>query len=343
MLSVYGNTSVKINCLAIQINPDKVTVKNLVFLSYGSSSGYYRAIYSILSLAAWVKEKINNFRLIVYTDQPEFFKTYLDGFNITYIMLSPEMLTEMLAGTGFIHRRKVAVIDLTFKNFPDEDLVFIDSDSFFTNEPKPFFAESDDAVSLMHVKEYDLDGGLRLFNLFGQGQYPQAFIEYISDRTFLIRGQPMVFSTKDYSWNSGIIGLTKNFSSYMKDVVKLTDEFYAYSKWFVSEQLAFSFILQRTTTIKSADSFVTHYWGPHQRILVDKIITRLITTQSFSDFKNSKFIRSSTTRLRHMVECDLIYEQLKIALRQRDFIYTTKKVIQLLFLKIFHISIRKRK
>lgn len=324
-------------------NSFKVADKNLVFLSYGSSVGYFRAIYCILSFSAWMEKKMDKFRLIVYTDQPGFFQTYLSGFSISYIQLTDDMLTEMLAETGFIHRRKVAVIDLTFKNFPDEDLIFIDSDSFFTKEPKLFLEKADDAVSLMHTREYDLDGGLRLFNLFGQGHYPQAFIDYIADREFVIRGQSMVFNTKDYSWNSGIIGLTKNFSNYMKDVIKLTDEFYAHSKWFVSEQLAFSFILQRTTTIKPADSFVTHYWGPHQRILVDTAISKLLTTHSLSDFKNGKFIRSSTRRLRHMVDCDLIYEQLKIALRQHDFIYTTKKIIQLVFLKLFHISIRKSK
>jgi hypothetical protein len=315
--------------------------KNLVFLSYGSSSEYLRAIYCVLSFSAWAEMKMDNFRLIIYTDQPDFFKTYLSGFTIEYFQLSPGMLHEMLAGTGFIHRRKVAVIDMTFRNFPDEDLIFIDSDTFFVNEPKPFLQPIREGVSLMHKKEYTLTEGLELFSSFGQGHYPEAFIKYISGRQFLIGNQPMVFHTNDYSWNSGVVGLPKSFGSYMKDVFELTDAFYAHSKWFVSEQMAFSLILQRTTTIVSTAPYITHYWGAHQKIIADQFINKLITTSAITDLKNRDFMRSSTTKMHHIIECDVIEEQMEIALQQRNFIYAAKKAVQLLFLKYFNMTMKK--
>jgi hypothetical protein len=277
--------------------------------------------------------------LIIYTDQPEFFNTYLSGFNVVYITLTPNILADMLGGTDFIHRRKVAVIDLTFKDFPDEDLIFVDSDTFFMNEPKLFLEQLNENFSLMHKKEYTLHEGLDLFKSFGQGHYPQAFIDYISGREFLIREQPMVFHTSDCSWNSGIIGLNKNFAIYMRDVFTLTDEFYANSKWFVSEQMAFSLVLQRTTTIRSSENFVTHYWGAHQKIVMDKEINKLISGSTSDDLKNPEFIRASTLKMEHIVKCDLIDEQMKIALKQGTFIYAAKKAVQLLLLKVFKISV----
>lgn len=315
--------------------------KNLVFLSYGSSSEYYRAIYCILSLSAWAELKMENFRLIIYTDQPEFFKTYLSGFDIYYYELSPAVLIDMLGGTGFIHRRKVAVIDLTFRDFPDEDLIFIDSDTFFIDEPKLFTDQFDDGVSFMHKKEYNLKEGLELFNSFGQGHYPQAFIDYISGREFLFRDQSLVFNTSDYSWNSGIVGLKKNFSTDMGDVLKLTDAFYAHSKWFVSEQMAFSLILQRTTNIISAESFVIHYWGARQKKVVDQIISKLINASSATQLTKREFMRSSTAKMQHIVACDMIAEQMEIALSQRNFIYAAKKGLQYFFLRMFKITIKK--
>jgi hypothetical protein len=317
-----------------------VISKNLVFLSYGSSSEYFRAIYCILSLSAWTGINFQRFRLVIYTDNPDFFKTYLSGFNITYISLSPDMLDDMLAGTGFIHRRKVAVINMTFRDFPEQDLIFIDSDTFFVDEPKPFIDEIHDQISFLHKEEYHLDKGLELFSSFGQGHYPHAFIEFITDREFMVNDQSMVFTTNDSSWNSGIVGLSKNFSKYMTDVFKLTDLFYAHSKWFVSEQMAFSLILQRTTTIIPADSFVTHYWGARQKLVVDKVISKLISTSKAADLSNHEFLRSSSTKMQHIVECDLIDEQIEIAFKQRNFVYAAKKAVQLLILKVFKITIR---
>lgn len=315
--------------------------KNLVFLSYGSSSEYFRAIYCVLSLSAWAEQKVENLRLIIYTDQPGFFRTYLSGFTVIYVTLSPEMLTDMLASTGFVHRRKVAVIDLTFKNYPDKDLVFIDSDTFFTNEPDLLFDPIQEGQSLMHKREYKLNEGLELFRSFGQGQYPEAFINYISGREFLIRGRSMVFNGDDYSHNSGVVGLPKSFASYMKDIFNLTDAFYANSKWFVSEQMAFSLILQRTTNIVSAEGILLHYWGAHQKLVVDKAINTLIRTSSADELNNRDFMRSSTAKMQHIVECDLLEEQRNIAVHQRNFTYAAKKAIQLFFLKFFKITIKR--
>ncbi|SEB09113.1 hypothetical protein SAMN05443550_11077 [Pedobacter hartonius] len=288
-----------------------------------------------------MEDRIKTVRIIIYTDNPEFFETYLGDFDIEFFPLSPALLEDMLAGTNFIHRRKVAVIDMTFRNFPEEGLVFIDSDTFFMKDPKPILDGLDEGVSLLHKREYSLEEGIALFRLFGQDQYPADFIKYITDREFYIQDQPMVFSKHDYSWNSGVVGLNPQFADYMTDVFTLTDVFYANSEWFISEQMAFSLILQRTTHIRPAENFIFHYWGARQKILVDRIIQKIFSQDMPDKLRKAGYMRSVTRKLQSLIESDLIYEQLEIAVSQRNFNYSAKKVVQYFLLKFFNVKIRK--
>lgn len=308
--------------------------KNLVLLSYGNITEYRRAVFCVLSLSAWLEDEITNLSIIIYTDQPDFFTAYLSDFDIEYFFLSAQALLDMQAGTHFIHRIKVSAIDLTFKRFPDQEVIFIDSDTFFTADPAQLFNGLDSSTSFMHKREYNFKEGLELYHSFQQEQYPRAFIDYITDKDFSIGGKKVKFNTNDYSWNSGVLGLEKDFGTYMPDVIRMTDEFYANSHWFVSEQLAFSLILQRTTRIRSAEDFVMHYWGKRQKILIDGLIANLFKVQS-PDFTKKTFLRSLTKKWQNLIEEDLIQEQAENAFIKREYLYGVKKRLHLLLKKLF--------
>jgi hypothetical protein len=308
--------------------------KNLVLLSYGNVSEYLRAVYCLLSLSAWLEEDAANPGIVIYTDNPGFFQTYLGDLQIEYFFLSPRQILEMQAGTNFIHRIKVAVIDLTFKRFPDQEVIFIDSDTFFTADPMELFNGLNSSTSFMHKREYNFKDGLELYNSFKQEMYPKAFIDYISGREFYIDGKAEIFDINDYSWNSGVLGLHKDFGIYMPDVMRLTDEFYANSKWFISEQLAFSLILQRRTKIRSAENFIFHYWGKRQKILVDVLLEKLFEEHA-ADLTKKVFMKSVTRKWKNIIEADLIYEQAKNAFLRRDFLYASKKAFHFFLKKLF--------
>lgn len=310
--------------------------KNIVFLSYGSESEYLRAIFCILSLSAWIKQKESDpaekyLRVIIYTDNPDFFSSRLPrDFPVVCFFLPPALLEEMLGSTRFFHRRKVAVIDLTFKRYPNEDLLFIDSDTFFTAGPAALLSEFKNGESFMHKREYRLEKGVKIFTAFNQGQYPKAFLHYISGREFNIRGTSVIFSQNDYSWNSGVLGLHKDFVHYMPDVFRLTDEFYANSAWFISEQLAFALILQRKTRIQPSDHFILHYWGKRQKALMDRLIINLFQERSPSELNDKEFIRSLTLKWKTMIINDLILEKAVISLQQGYWLYGTKKGLEII-------------
>jgi len=301
-----------------------IAFKNLVLLSYGSISESLRAIFCILSFNAWRRSN-DRTRIIVYTDKPDFFKSYLRDLDIEYVLLNAKDLTDMQAGINFNHRIKVSVIDLTYKKYPEQSLIFVDSDTFFTGIPTPLLQNSGPEISYMHKKEYNFNEGLELFRSYGEGEFPEAFLNYIAGRDFEICGEKMRFNNSDYCWNSGLVGLNCAFKKYMPDVLKLTEEFYLNSKWFVSEQLAFSLILQRTTTIKRADSFVFHYWAPKQKKFADELILNF-----FSEFDktshNGKFaLRILTIEWKCRIEADQLYTASSIAFSERFYKYGFRK------------------
>jgi hypothetical protein len=314
--------------------------KNFVFLSYGKKSEYLRAIGCILSFFAWAGDQATHIRIVIYTDDPDFFKIRLADLNIEYFILTVDSLDELKAGTEFIHRIKVGVIGLTLQHFPNEELVFIDSDTFFIADPKEILDELAPGTSFMHKREYNFTDGLALFSSFNQEHYPRLFIDYISGREFVIDGSPEIFSTSDYSWNSGVIGLPKDFGRYMPDVFMLTDAFYANSQWFISEQLAFSLILQRRTRIKPAENFVYHYWGKRQKILMDGLIEKLFLQYSPADLMDGKLMRLLTKKWHLTIEADLIEEQAKISFSRGNLKYGIKKRVQLFLLKTFKLQLR---
>lgn len=301
--------------------------KNLVLLSYGSISESLRAVFCILSFNAWCGNH-DHTHIIVYTDKPDFFKSYLVDFDIEYVLLTTENLTEMQGALNFNHRIKVCVIDLTLKKYPEQSLIFIDSDTFFTGKPRPLLKEFGPQRSYMHKREYKLADGLELFRSYGEGQFPEAFLNYIAGREFDIGGEKMKFNNSDYSWNSGLIGVNNGFGKYMPDVLKLTQEFYLNSKWFVSEQLAFSLVLQRTTTVKRADNFVFHYWAPNQRIFTDDMIETFFIEFNKTNRKGKLALRILTIEWKCRIEADQLYTASSIAFAERFYKYGFRKRLQ---------------
>lgn len=303
--------------------------RNLVLLSYGRDSEYFRAIFCILSFASWYEHKLEETRINVYTDNPDFFKPYLSHLNIEYILLTPVLMEDMLANTTYFHRRKVGVIDMTFKNFPAEDLIFIDSDTFFIASQKGLFDDYTPDRSFMHRLEYTLGGALDFFTAFNQDEHPRAFINYIKDREFQVNGKTEVFTADDYCWNSGVLGLSKTFSKYMPDVYQLTDAFYANSKWFISEQLAFGLVIQRVSDIQPVEDFIVHYWGKRQKELFDALLEEFFKQTSTADLQNKSFLKNVTSNWNNSFQIDVIMQQAEIAIKYKDWKTGLKKTIQL--------------
>lgn len=241
-------------------------MKNILLFSYGNHVEYRRAIYTALSFLAWTGGTKQDARLVICTDDPAFFKECLADFSIHYILLTAERLKEMLGATDYIHRRKICVLQETYRAFPEDDIFYLDSDTFFTAEPSTLLEQVQPGTSIMQMREYALERGPKIyrnlmsFRFANAEQYPNAFLRYIEQNEFAVAGRTLKFNKEQYVWNAGVLGIHNSLLPLLDDILTLSDQIYPETKWFISEQLAFGLILQSFSEMKPAGKVINHYF-----------------------------------------------------------------------------------
>jgi hypothetical protein len=88
---------------------------NLVIQSFGRDNEYRRAILTILSFYAHSSLKREETKVLLFTDMPAYFSTFLEGLPVEYVLLTPEKIKSMRGEIDFLHRMKIAVIEEAFK------------------------------------------------------------------------------------------------------------------------------------------------------------------------------------------------------------------------------------
>lgn len=241
-------------------------MKNILLFSYGNQVEYRRAIYTALSFLAWTGGTQDDARLVIYTDDPAFFKKYLFDFSIHYVLLTAERLKEMLGETDFIHRRKICVLQDAYAAFPEDDIFFLDSDTFFTAVPSALLDQVQPNSSIMQIREYALERAPKIyrdlmsFRLRNAESYPISFLRFIGGNTFAIGGRSLTFNKEQYVWNSGVLGIHNSLLPLLDEMLSFADQVYSETKWFISEQLAFGLVLQSFSELKPAGTVINHYF-----------------------------------------------------------------------------------
>ncbi|MGI4743440.1 MAG: hypothetical protein ACRYG7_50455 [Janthinobacterium lividum] len=250
------------------MNNEKVT---LVGLSYGREQEYKRLIFAVLSFKAFYSGIDSNVQLLIFTDNSAYFEHFLTGILVKYVLLTPAKIELMKGPQKFVHLVKVEVIREAFELYPNNNLVYIDSDTFFIKDPLPLFGMISAENSLMHTKEYALTERI---GSTSEGNSPQLFLSALKNRTFSTsQGEERYFPSQ-YSWNAGVIGLAKEGKGYIDDIYKLSGEFFSCSLWHISEQLAFSLLLQTRTTIYPCEKYIYHYWASDKKIVIDTFLSK---------------------------------------------------------------------
>lgn len=285
-------------------------MKNLIILSYGREIEYKRAILAILSFWAWYSGKRSEVRTIIYTDNPQAFAPYLADLQVEYQLLTPAKIQLLKGEHNYLHRLKAVIIEEFFANHPSDDLLFVDSDTFFISDPHQLLQSFSVGKSYMHLLEYSFEDCVKRYASYNKEELPLSFIRLIESRTFEVQNKEERFNRQQYIWNSGVLGLTKETSALMQDVLYLIDEFYSNTSWIISEQLAFSLILQTKTELLPSDKYVFHYWGQRQKVLVDSMLTKILTSDFISLGLADKlnFFKEFTIKKQEVIRIDKIKE-----------------------------------
>ena len=240
----------------------------LVIQSFGKEIEYRRAIFAIWSYWVYCPKG----KVLLFTDAPAFFKTFFSNQPIEYISLTPQKIEEMRGKIDFLHRMKIALIDEAFR-LTNSNLLYIDSDTFFINDPTSLFNQVSEKKSLMHLNEYRFDS-LSEMKLPG-GKTFRAFLDLITTTKFTRSdGTGITVSPLQDSWNAGVIFLHHSHAQLLPDVYALTEQFYPPTQNHASEQYAFSVVLQNHTDIAACDSVIYHYWYRVKKKIMDEFLEK---------------------------------------------------------------------
>ncbi|MGI4873801.1 MAG: hypothetical protein ACRYFX_21790 [Janthinobacterium lividum] len=286
----------------------------LLLLAYGRPTEYARAVFAALSAWAFAPAGYGQLSAVVFTDQPAAFEPYLAGLPVAYQLLSASLLAELRGPQQFVHRVKACVIAQAGQDYPGDELLFIDSDTFFVAAPGPLLQGLAAGAAYLHQREYTLAGAVGVYAGFQQARYPRRLLALLAERSFKVGGAQVRFDPSQVTWNSGVVGLPTTLTPLLPDTLALTDALYAGCGWFVCEQLAFSLILQAAGPVEPADAYVYHYWAQAQKTLADSLLAVELTA-AFAALPLPARLR----RVRQLVPT--WHEQLEIHKAQQDALY----------------------
>lgn len=249
-------------------------MSSLVLQTFGSEKEYRRAILTVLSYYAYKQNFAAETKTLLFTDNPTYFEAYVKGLPVEYVSLTPEKIKAMRGAINFLHRMKIAVIEEAFR-ISKGNLLYADSDTFFTADPSPLLNQLTPATSFMHLREYTFES-MRQFAL-PAGETFHAFLKLIESKSFhLSDGSEITISPQEASWNAGVMLFHPSHARFIPDVYALTDQFYPPTRNHASEQYAFSILLQRHTNLRACDSVIYHYWYRIKKQIVDLFLKEKI-------------------------------------------------------------------
>ena len=223
----------------------------LVYLLIGESPVFRRELeYALLSLdktaGPWTRENVT---VVIYHDNELSLPGALQNLKIIFKQLTRAKVREILEeGNGFFLFMKPWIIRECLREFSG-NVLFVDTDTFFMQDPGPLFRAINAGKLIMHLKEHK----------FSVRPFLKRYLKEFS----LQDRQGIDYSIKPgkfYMWNSGVIGLNPRSLPLLEEVIHMTKQISATRRWHTTEQLAFSYFFAGKEPVLEADKYIFHYW-----------------------------------------------------------------------------------
>jgi hypothetical protein len=215
----------------------------LVYQSYGNEQGHFQTLYSILTALAFSSQ---NTEIHLYTDNPTAFKLVQE--EIEFHVLDANIIQQWRGIHDFTHRLKIMMLLDIHSKFPESAVLYLDGDTFFTQNYTELLDTLTEKTVLMHVREY-----------------PVATHTTGQMKRFRKNMQKLIFENQAidlnvFMWNAGVIGFMPVHVPVLQKVVQFVDEIYPQYPKHIIEQFAVSYFFQKEYQIQACDIYITHYW-----------------------------------------------------------------------------------
>lgn len=222
----------------------------ILFFAHGGKEFLNEVVFAVLSY--YQHHKSNKNKIVVYTDNIEYFKTILPE-EIIYISVSSEQVKQWKGAINFVHRIKIEVLKDAFSRFPEQDILYLDSDVYFKENISFLQKKIENNIPIMSLKEGKIfRSKLRHFK--------KLALYLRTHKNTIALNPPVVINTEQCMYNAGIIGLRYSDNDIVKKALSITDFLHPFVNTHVTEQFAFSVLLCEKGIIYEAEQNIHHYW-----------------------------------------------------------------------------------
>jgi hypothetical protein len=225
----------------------------IVYQAYGSIDILNEALYSMLSFYRIHGLDQKEIQLVIYTDHPAHFESVLGNDKITCRVIDADRIKQWRGAIDFVHRVKIEVlIDFT-QHFDHENVLYLDSDIYFTQSVLPIFERISEGALYMHEEEGALD----------KSKFPLILKmgKFIQSHATVLRARGFDIPSNTKTWNAGAIGFNASKKHILSKVLCFTDGFYTLYPKHIAEQFGFSFYLGKEGQVYTAQRELFHYWS----------------------------------------------------------------------------------
>ena len=97
---------------------------NILYLVFGDTLRYH--IEANLSIRTFQRQMTEKDRIIVFTNRPEYYRRA----QVEVMALTDEQMNEWRGKHQYLFRIKIMAVDYLHRQYPDDDLLFMDCDTF---------------------------------------------------------------------------------------------------------------------------------------------------------------------------------------------------------------------
>jgi hypothetical protein len=235
---------------------------NFIYLAHSQERFLRQTLFSALSLMEYLSQGNLECRIIVYTDNPDFFKPL----GLETMPIDAARIRSWTEKIDYIHRAKICLMIDAAKHFEGK-LMTLDSDNCFYSEPTDFLNSWADDTVVMEKFEYHLkkpaDRVGRKYKRFFQSCHSlgDPFCNY-------------EVTMNQECWNSGVLGVPETARQYLPHALAVCDDLHTIFNKHISEQLATSIVMSKRFKIVAFKQFTFHWFGHGQAI--NRIIERAL-------------------------------------------------------------------
>lgn len=242
----------------------------LLCQSYGSPEALHETLVCLLSLKEICKTRFSQLDIVLYTDNPEYFKRYFKGdANLSLVALTNGRIAEWKGKRQYVHRLKIKMIEDCFRNH-GRSVLYFDSDTYFTQNPEALFEHITPTTSTFYT---------RISNLVNPEAPDLRRVSRALKRADVsLHGKPLRIPPESELWDCTLLGMHISHRTLIVDVLAVSDELFAMEESPMVEQLAFSFILGQHTSFYSGNEYLVHY--RHLRDGLQPLITSIFAKRN---------------------------------------------------------------